>query len=111
VKDVYAMKKLLGLKGNAYSLSRFLYESIKSNISSGCILVLPESYKKSKGINCNCFFHTSKYYYKNQTFGANSLCITVKDLKEAEIIFDDLGCTIGIIKDLDNQELFIIEKI
>ena len=111
MKDVYAMKKLLGLKGNAYSLSRFLYESIKSNISSGCILVLPEGYKNSKWINCNCFFRTSKYYYKNQTFGENSLCIAVKDYKEAECIFAELRCKIGIIKDLDDQELFITEKI
>ena len=46
-----------------------------------------------------------------QAFGENSLCIAVKDYKEAECVFAELRCNIGIIKDLDNQELFIIEKI
>ena len=111
MEDIYAMKKLFGLKGNAYSSSRFLYDAIKTNISSGCILVLPENCKNRKWINCNCFFHASKYYYKNQTFGENSLCITVKDYKETERVFAELRCKIGIIKDLDDQELFIIEEI
>ena len=111
MEDMYMKKKLFGLKGNAYSSSRFLYQSIKSNISSGCILVLPESYKNSKLMNSDCNLNTSKYYYKNQTFGENSLCIAVKDYKEAERILAELMCKIGIIKDLDNQELFVIEKI
>lgn len=103
-------RKLLGLNANAYSSSRFLYRAIKSSIDSGCILVLPEGYKSRTWINANCQFNTLKYHYQGQTFGKNSLCVAFKDLQETEVIFDGLGCNIGIIKDLDNKELFIIEK-
>lgn len=109
-KHEISIKKRLGFKG-VYSSGRFVYSAIKSDISSGCILVLPESYKNKKLLNSHGYRFSGIYYYQDQTFGENSLFVSVQDLKEAELFFNGLSCKVGMIKDLDNKELFIIEKI
>ena len=98
----------LGQRG-VYSTSRYLYSGIKSTAKKGAILLLPESF------NVNGFFSTgclnNIYYNKGQKFSPNCVYMELESLESAQNVFDKLSVSVAVVKDLNNKEIYVFERV
>ena len=98
----------LGQKG-VYSTSRYLYSGIKSTAQKGAILLLPESFVSNADSKTGCF--NNIYYNKGQKFSKNCVYMELESLEGAKNVFNELGVSVAVVKDLNNKEIYIFESV
>ena len=98
----------LGQRG-VYSTSRCLYSGIKSTAEKGAILLLPESFNVNGFFSTGCFKNI--YYYKGQKFSPNCVYMELESLESAQNVFNELGVSVAVVKDLNNKEIYVFENV
>lgn len=101
--------KLLGINGNAYSASKYLYSAIKTPYNNGAILVLPQEHNVHNGFESINLSGT--HYHNGFTFGQESAYKHCLTMYEAEDLFSKVDSSVAIIKDITNKEIYVIEKL
>lgn len=101
------VNRLLGLRGNAYSASRYLYGGIKTNSDGGAVLLLPDTFY-GDGYTTGCFKNI--YYYKGQKFSEKSVYILQDTFEGATKTFVELNTPVAVIKDITNKEIYVVER-
>ena len=97
----------LGQKG-VYSIGRYLYSGIKSTEEKGAILLLPESFVGNADSLRGCVKNI--YYNKGQKFSENCVYMELESLERAKKIFNELGVSVAVAKDLSNKEIYVFES-